>query len=141
MFCPKCGKDNPKENRFCAACGTMLSQQAQQNFGSFSQNNPMKEVPNYLIPAILVTLFCCIPAGIPAIIFAIQVNERLARNDYEGAVKSSYTAKLFCWIGFGLGFIIFLTYVFYFIFVISERKEIIEFLKEFFQFLEKTTNI
>src|SRR3982751_2122601 len=24
MFCPTCGKDNPKELRFCASCGTNL---------------------------------------------------------------------------------------------------------------------
>jgi zinc ribbon protein len=24
MFCPKCGRDNPSERKFCAACGTNL---------------------------------------------------------------------------------------------------------------------
>src|SRR5688572_21843187 len=36
------------------------------------------DIPNYLWQAILCTLCCCLPAGIPAIIFAAQVNTKLA---------------------------------------------------------------
>src|SRR5438093_12052328 len=35
---------------------------------------PVVAVPNYLIQAILVTLCCCLPFGIPAIVYAAQVN-------------------------------------------------------------------
>jgi hypothetical protein len=62
-----------------------------------------QNVPNYLVWAILATLFCCMPTGVAAIIFAAQVNTKLAAGDYDGAVKLSNQAKLWCWISFGLG--------------------------------------
>lgn len=60
-------------------------------------------VPNYLVQSILVTLCCCMPFGIPAIIFAAQVNGKLTAGDVAGAQEASRKAKLWCWIGFGLG--------------------------------------
>jgi hypothetical protein len=64
------------------------------------------EVPNYLAQAILVTILCCLPFGIPAIVFSAQVNGKLAAGDYAGAVEASKRAKMWCWISFwvGLGF-------------------------------------
>jgi hypothetical protein len=57
-------------------------------------------VPNYLVQAILATVFCCLPFGIAAIVFAAQVNGKLAAGDYAGAVQSSKQAKMWCWISF-----------------------------------------
>ena len=55
-------------------------------------------VPNYLIPAILTTLFCCTPLGIPAIYYAVRVNSKLNAGDVEGARAASANARLWCWI-------------------------------------------
>jgi hypothetical protein len=63
------------------------------------------DVPNYLVQAVLVTLCCCLPLGIVAIIKASQVNGFSARGDYEGAVRASEEAKKWCWIAFILGII------------------------------------
>ncbi|MDB6026039.1 MAG: hypothetical protein JWM68_2262 [Verrucomicrobiales bacterium] len=63
------------------------------------------KVPNYLVQSILITLCCCLPFGIAAIIFAAQVNGKLQSGDYEGAVKSSNNAKKWCWIGLIVGII------------------------------------
>lgn len=60
-------------------------------------------VPNYLVPAILSTLCCCLPFGIVAIVYAAQVNSRLAAGDHAGALAASKNAKLWCWISFLLG--------------------------------------
>lgn len=62
-----------------------------------------KSVPNYLVQAILVTIFCCLPFGIVAIVFAAQVNGKLAAGDYAGASETSKKAKLWCWVSFGVG--------------------------------------
>jgi len=72
---------------------------------------PQVEVPNYLVQAILVTLCCCLPVGIPAIIYASQVKTKLAAGDFAGAQASSKNAKLWCWIGFGLGLVGTIAYV------------------------------
>ena len=37
-----------------------------------------QHIPNYRIPSILVTIFCCLPLGIAAIIFAAQVDGKVA---------------------------------------------------------------
>jgi hypothetical protein len=60
-------------------------------------------VPNYLIPAIVATLLCCLPTGVASIIFATQVNGKLAAGDVEGAVASSKKAKLWLFISIGAG--------------------------------------
>ena len=48
---------------------------------------------NYLVESILATLFCCFPIGIPAIVYAAQVNSKFAVGDFEGAQKASRNAK------------------------------------------------
>ncbi len=67
-------------------------------------------VPNYLVPAIL-SLFCCWPLSIVAIIFAAQVNGKVASGDIAGAVDASKKAKLFSFIAIGIGLAIGLIYL------------------------------
>jgi ribosomal protein L37E len=59
-------------------------------------------VPNYLGWAIAVLILCFWPTGIPAVVFASQVDNRLAMGDIEGARESSRKAKMWCWITFGI---------------------------------------
>lgn len=59
-------------------------------------------VPNYLVPAII-SIFCCWPLAIPAIIFATQVNGKVAAGDNAGAQDASKKAKMFSFIAIGLG--------------------------------------
>ncbi len=73
-------------------------------------NTPVN-VPNYLVQSILTTIFCCLPFGIVAIIFAAQVNGKLAAGDYAGAVQTSKQAKMWCWISFGVQLAIIVVYV------------------------------
>jgi len=67
-------------------------------------------VPNYLVWAILATLCCCLPAGIVAIVYAAQVDGKLAAGDYDGALASSKNAKMWSWISFGAAGVIFVLY-------------------------------
>jgi len=64
---------------------------------------PGTTVQNYLVFAILTTVLCCLPAGIPAIVYAAQVNSKLQQGDYAGAQAASKNAKLWCLISLGLG--------------------------------------
>jgi hypothetical protein len=61
-------------------------------------------LPNYLVPAII-SIFCCWPLAIPAIIFATQVNGKVAAGDVAGAQESSKKAKMFSFIAIGLGLV------------------------------------
>ncbi|MBK0028244.1 CD225/dispanin family protein [Stenotrophomonas sp. S48] len=56
-------------------------------------NTTTPQVPNNLVWAILSTLFCCLPAGIVSIVYAAQVNGKLAAGDIAGARESSEKAK------------------------------------------------
>jgi len=76
---------------------------------------PAGTVPNYLVQSILVTLFCCLPLGIVAIVFAAQVNSKLSLGDFYGAQEASNKAKMWCWWSFGLGLA---GIVIYFVFVV-----------------------
>ena len=61
-----------------------------------------EKVPNYLVPAILSAL-CCFPLGIISIVFAAQVNGKVAAGDMPGALDASKKAKLLSYIFLGLG--------------------------------------
>ena len=56
-------------------------------------NTSTPQVPNKLVWAILSTLFCCLPAGIVSIVYAAQVNGKLAAGDVAGARESADKAK------------------------------------------------
>jgi hypothetical protein len=68
-------------------------------------NQPRPNVPTYLVPAILSTLFCCLPFGIVAIVFAAQVGSRLNAGDVAGAQKASANARTWFWAAFLTGLI------------------------------------
>lgn len=69
-----------------------------------------QSVPNYLVQSILVTIFCCLPLGIAAIVQAAQVNSKLQAGDYEGAVLASEQAKKYCLWSLYAGIAIFVIY-------------------------------
>lgn len=109
MFCPQCGASNADTAAVCTQCGRQL-QAAIPPAGAPTPLPvqgvvlpPGTTVPNYLVFAILATVFCCLPAGIPAIVFAAQVNGKLQVGDVAGAQAASNNAKMWCWISFGVG--------------------------------------
>ena len=63
------------------------------------------KVPNYLIPAIISAL-CCFPLGIISIIFAAQVNGKVAAGNIAGAQDAAKKAKLFSMIFIILGVVL-----------------------------------
>jgi hypothetical protein len=67
-------------------------------------------VPNYLVLAII-SAVCCFPLGIISIIFAAQVNGKVASGDIQGALEASKKAKMFSYIFLGLGILCWLGYL------------------------------
>ena len=95
MYCPKCGTENDDNNYRCLECGGPLHRQA-----------PVPvEVPGYLVHAVLCTLFCCMPFGIVAIVYAAQTTSRAQVGDLAGAQYNSERARMWCWVSFWLGLI------------------------------------
>ena len=108
MFCSQCGANNAEGALVCMQCGRNLQPPTPavplQATGVVLP--PGQTVPNYLVFAILSTVFCCLPAGIPAIVYASQVNSKLLLGDMAGAQAASNNAKMWCWISLGLGLVV-----------------------------------
>ena len=98
MNCPKCGNPNPEGASACGACGAPLASSFSAAPGDTGQ-----PISNYLIPAIFATVCCCLPLGIVSIVYAAQVNGKLAAGDVAGARQSAGNAKMWFWISLGLG--------------------------------------
>ena len=90
-----------------------------QQWSSPSASGATSDVSNYLIPAILSTIFCCLPLGVVSIIFATQVNSKVASGDIAGAMEASKKAKMFMYIAFGLGLLSWVCVILIWIFVLG----------------------
>ena len=110
MFCTSCGTENTEGARFCSSCGNSMRSPLRS-----PANVPRPDIPNYLIQAILVTIFCCLPAGIVSIVYAAQVNGKIASGDIRGAESASQNAKTWAWVSFGVGLAVGVIYFFLFI--------------------------
>ena len=97
MYCPKCGTQNDDNAFKCVECGEII-----QITGASVAPSDQK-VSTHLAPAIIVTLLCCLPFGIVAIVYAAKVNGKLKAGDYVGAKKASDRSKVWCWVAFGSG--------------------------------------
>ena len=110
VYCSTCGREVEPDARFCDNCGAVIDPQAgspqyapgMPYAGGMDYGAPVN-IPNYLVQAILVTICCCLPAGIVAIVYAAQVNGRVASGDYAEAQRLSNNAKTWCWVSFGVG--------------------------------------
>lgn len=81
------------------------------------QSGTAATIPNYMVPAILATVFCCIPVGVVSIIFAAQVNGKIAAGDTAGAMEASRKAKMFMFVTIGLGLLTWVCVIILWIFV------------------------
>lgn len=88
MYCTNCGHERPAGATACANCGHHI-----QVFAAPAAVN------NYLVQSILVTLCCCLPFGVVALVFAAQVNSKLAVGDVVGARIVAAKARTWCIVG------------------------------------------
>ncbi|MEO6414364.1 MAG: CD225/dispanin family protein [Pedococcus sp.] len=77
---------------------------------------------NYLVWAILSTVFCCLPLGVASIVFAAQVNSKWQAGDARGAAESSVKAKKFAMWSAIAGVVGAIVWVF-FVFVVAALSE------------------
>lgn len=120
MYCSACGHENSDDARFCESCGRETRGQAaanppaapapysRQSGGGYSSSGirePRPHVPNHLVWAILVTIFCCVPTGIVSIVYAAQVNGMLNAGDYYGARRASDSARTWAIVSAALGLV------------------------------------
>lgn len=68
-------------------------------------------IPNYLWQSIVVTILCCWPLGIPAIVYAAKVDSLKASGDLNGALAASASARTWCWVAAGSWLVIVVLYL------------------------------
>lgn len=109
MFCRECGANNDDSASVCVQCGAAMVATVGQNFSNPSSNpysasgsaglgvqmpgNLPPKPQNYLVQSILVTLCCCMPGGIVAIVYSAQVDGKWNQGDFQGALNCSKLAN------------------------------------------------
>lgn len=118
MFCPRCGAELPEDALSCNACGASLKEEAaapaqsaapepasapapqpippQYAYDTHQQpaGQPAINSTTYLVFAILATVLCCLPLGIPAIVFATKISSAQAAGDFLGAQDAAKKSKM-----------------------------------------------
>ena len=113
MFCAECGAEINNNAVICPMCGVPVAGKGAAAVPRANYAAPANNVvvPNHMVGAILTTLFCCLIGGIIAIVYASQVNTKLAQGDIAGAQAASRTANGWIIANVIFGFVITLFYV------------------------------
>lgn len=80
------------------------------------QPQPVQEISSGLVPAILVTILCCVPLGIVAIVYAASVSDLLAAGKIEAAEKAAKRSKNWSLAGLICGLLIYFVYILFVVF-------------------------
>ncbi len=116
MYCTKCGWRNVDDVARCANCSQELqaaqagaprqpqqSYKQQEAYGSqLYAQDPFRSVPDYLVWSILVTVFCCVPFGIVAIVKSAEANSKRDLGDYDGAMRAAQSARMWTFLSLGI---------------------------------------
>ena len=97
MFCKNCGNQIADAAVVCPKCGVPVDGK--------SVAPAAEQVPNHMVGAILTAIFCCQIGGIVAIVYAAQVNSKLASGDIEGARAASKTVGTWITVNVILGLV------------------------------------
>lgn len=131
MFCKNCGAELPEGAKFCTECGCDL---ASENTSQTSRNAGIRygRPSSHLALSILVTLLCCVPFGIVAIIYASKVDS--SWNAGKEAEAWEYSRKARNWSLWGIAALL-LIWIVYVIILLAAGLSFMspfEFTEEFF---------
>ena len=68
--------------------------------------NSGEQIPTYLWQSIVAIIFCCLPAAVVSLVYAIKVDPAIQAGDIAKAKEASKNAKMWFWIAFGLGIVV-----------------------------------
>lgn len=120
IVCPDCGAQVSDAAVNCPHCGRPIAKpqiQPTQNV-NLTMNQTRVCPETHLAKAIIVTILCCWPFGIPAIVNASGVSSAFAAGNYELALQKSRDAdkwgnvSIICAIVFWLLYILFYVVIF-----------------------------
>lgn len=112
IYCTNCGTRIDDSVKFCPNCGTPIASsesslqtspqvqgQPQMVATGYNTSNANFDRPcpeTHLTKAILLTIFCCWPLGIPAIVNASGVSNAFLVGNYALAEEKSKNAEKWC---------------------------------------------
>ncbi len=105
IYCSQCGHPNDDNAYQCVSCSEVIRRVADP----VSQGDAAP-VPSHLVWSILVTIFCCQIAGIPAIVYSAISMSKSGSGDHREARDASRTAAIWCWVAFGIGLLVYVPY-------------------------------
>ena len=123
MKCFNCGKEISDASNFCVYCGTKVEKNVTCESTSGITTSPTSSVSptppakpdNFMVWAILSTVFCCVPLGIISIINALDVDKLWNNGNYDGANEAARNAKKWFWWALATGLIFWVIYFIYFL--------------------------
>ena len=88
-------------------------------------NKPIAPVEHksFLVWAILSSIFCCTPFGIPSIVYAAIANSKHDAGDDVAAAEANAKAKKWFWWAFGCGIAFWVLYLIYMIVLLVALNE------------------
>jgi len=94
--CHECNAQISDAATTCPHCGAPVQKPAVVNSQPTVTTNPNVCPETHLTKAILVTLLCCWPLGIPAIVNAAGVSNAFIAGHYDLALEKSKNAEKWC---------------------------------------------
>lgn len=123
MYCNECGSFIPEGTSTCPVCGapvnsvpTPVQVQTQNPSPNLDQFRVCPKT--HLTKAILLTIFCCWPFGIPAIVNAAGVENAFSAGNYNAALDKSQKAAKWCNITLIVGIVFWILYILFFVVMI-----------------------
>ncbi len=107
MICKRCGQNLSNGTTQCSYCGQILSDDGQLKKAENQPTNAVK-INTHLTEAILVTVLCCMPFGIAAIVNAAQVSTLVSVGKYAEAQEASKKAAIWATISLVIGIVIYI---------------------------------
>ncbi len=107
------GRTDYGDNRTIAGSGGLSNSNSSSNniFINSGNSDSGVRIPsgpkpdNFMVWAILGTIFCCIPFGIVSIVYASKVDGLWASGEYEAARDAASKARTWFWWSFAIGLI------------------------------------
>lgn len=96
------------------ATGTGTAVEAKKpdpNIHPFSGQRIRPRPNNNLVGAILVTMFCCTPLGVPSIIYAIKVDDEYRMGNFDNAYAMAEKSTTWMIVALILGFVFWVAYI------------------------------
>lgn len=90
VTCRNCGNPVSDKAERCPKCGHRVEA---STISGYTPTPTTQRPANYMVWAVLTTIFCCLPFGIVSIVKANNVNKLFDRGDYAGALQASSSAK------------------------------------------------